>query len=361
MLDHTRRSATEAAVDSAESPQVPARRAACRDILGVVALSALPHAAAGCASSATAEKHERRPAGDRTPMPTIVSTWNHGLPANEAGLDILARGGAAIDAVEAAGRVVETDCPDRTVGLGGMPDRDGFVTLDAAVMTDDNRAGSVVFVRGVAHPVSLARLVMERTPHVMLAGDGARDFARSQGIEVLPDARSPEADRAWREWLRERQYAPKVNVENHDTISILALDAAGRVAAASTTSGLAFKMHGRIADSPVIGAGIYVEPKVGGAVCTGLGEMVLRTLGAFVATDAMRRGASPQDACEEAIERIVVKNGIDPSTYQVGMLALGHDGRVGAFAVQKGFNYAVGRLDGPSRTNELLDARCKLR
>jgi isoaspartyl peptidase/L-asparaginase-like protein (Ntn-hydrolase superfamily) len=247
--------------------------------------------------------------------------------------------------------VVELDCPDMTVGLGSRPDRDGFVTLDAAIMTDDGRAGCVAFVQGVAHPISLARLVMEKTPHVLLVGAGAEQFARECGIEVAPPALTPEAERQWRAWLVERRYEPKVNIENHDTISMLALDAQGRMAAASTTSGLAYKMHGRVGDSPIIGAGVFVDAPIGGAICTGLGETVLRTLGANLAVEAMRAGASPQQACEHAIERIIAKNG-DPKLYQVGMLALDYEGRVGAYAVQPGFNYARG--------STLVDAASKL-
>lgn len=292
-----------------------------------------------------------------TPSATILSTWKHGLPANDAALAILARGGSALDAVEAGARVVELDCPDRSVGLGGMPDRDGIVTLDASIMTDDGRCGSVAAVEGVVHPISLARRVMEDTPHCLLVGEGARQFAQFCKLEVRANTLSPEAEQAWRKWLVEKNYAPVVNIENHDTISLLALDQHGRLAAASTTSGLSFKMHGRVGDSPIVGAGIYVEPKVGGAVCTGLGEMVLRTLGAFVAADCMRRGAKPQEACEEALRIVMAKNAADPKTYQVGMLALNFDGNIGAAAVQTGFNYALGRIENGATSNTLFDAR----
>lgn len=288
-----------------------------------------------------------------------LSTWNHGVTANQAGIDTLAAGGTALDAVEAGCRAVELDCPDMTVGLDSRPDRDGFVTLDASIMTGDGRAGAVAFVRGVVHPISLARLVMERTPHVLLVGAGAEQFARECGVEVRADCQrcdavggaclSPAADREWRNWLQEKRYEPKINIENHDTISMLALDINGRMAAGSTTSGLAYKMHGRVGDSPIIGAGIFVDSPVGGAICTGLGETVLRTLGAHLAVEAMRAGASPQEACEHAIQRIIAKNG-DPSNYQVGMLALNFAGDFGAFAVQRGFTYALDtRLaDAPS-------------
>ncbi|MFZ9915939.1 MAG: isoaspartyl peptidase/L-asparaginase family protein [Phycisphaerales bacterium] len=281
------------------------------------------------------------PAAAASTTPLVLSTWNHGLPANRKAIEVLARGGSALDAVEAGCMVVELDCPDMTVGLGSRPDREGRVTLDAAVMTGDGRAGCVAFVQGVAHPVALARLVRDRTPHVLLVGAGAEQFARECGIEVRPPALTPKAEEEWRAWLAERRYAPKINIENHDTISMLALDARGEMAAASTTSGLAYKMHGRVGDSPIIGAGIFVDAPVGGAICTGLGETVLRTLGAHLAVEAMRAGATPQQACEAAIERIVARNP-NPESYQVGMLAMDFAGRTGAFAVQRGFTYCLG-------------------
>ena len=304
------------------------RRDACGVLVGL-GLSA-------CSSAPRAARTAARPA-----HPVVLSTWNHGLPANLAGLEALSRGGSALDAVEAGCRVVELDCPDMTVGLGSRPDRDGRVTLDAAVMTCEGRAGCVAFVQGVAHPVSLARLVMERTPHVLLVGAGAEQFARECGVEVLPPRLTPAAEKEWRAWLAERKYEPRINIENHDTISMLALDGAGRMAAASTTSGLAFKMHGRVGDSPIVGAGIYVDSDAGGAICTGLGETVLRTLGAHLAVESMRAGASPQEACEAAIGRIIAKNP-NPENYQVGMLALDFEGRAGAYSVQRGFTYALG-------------------
>ena len=318
-------------------------------------------AAAGCRASAPfTQAAGSKPHSSASPSPpstsplgkpVVLSTWRHGLPANAGALETLASAGTALDAVEAGCRVVELDCPDMTVGLGSRPDRDGVVTLDAAIMSDDSRAGCVAFVRGVAHPISLARLVMEKTPHVLLVGAGAEQFARECGIEVARPTLTPESERQWKEWLVEKKYRPAVNIENHDTISMLALDAQGRMAAASTTSGLAYKMHGRVGDSPIIGAGIFVDAPIGGAICTGLGETVLRTLGAHLAVEAMRAGATPQEACERAIGRIIEKNG-DPASFQVGMLALDYQGRVGAYAVQKGFNYALGTT--------LVDAASKL-
>jgi isoaspartyl peptidase/L-asparaginase-like protein (Ntn-hydrolase superfamily) len=278
------------------------------------------------------------PAPSRRPI--VFSTWNHGQVANAAAWAALERGGSALDAAEAAARAVESDCPDRTVGLGGRPDRDGIVTLDAAIMDDRNRSGSVLCVRGVEHPVSLARLVMERTPHATLVGDGARAFAESQGIAILPDRLSPEIEAEWRKWLETSDYRPQVNIENHDTVGTLVLDREGRMAASCSTSGLAWKMPGRVGDSAVVGAGLFIDADAGGAVCTGLGEIVLRSLASFVAVESLRRGATPQQAADEAIRRIVRKNP-NVADYQVGILVMDFAGRTGAAAVQPGFTYAV--------------------
>lgn len=270
----------------------------------------------------------------------VLSTWDHGLPANDAAVAVLRRGGGAMDAVVEGGRVTEIANGQRSVGLGGLPDRDGIVTLDAAVMGDDARAGSVACVRGVAHPVQLARQVMDRTPHVMLVGEGAQRFAREQGFEVRERPLDDEQRAKWQAWARERRYEPVVNVENHDTISLIALDDRGSMAVASTTSGLAFKMHGRVGDSPVIGSGLFVDREVGGAVATGLGEAVLRTAGAHAIVEMMRAGRSPQEACEALVARMIERVP-GAERYQVGVLALDYRGRVGAFAVQQGFSYAV--------------------
>jgi isoaspartyl peptidase/L-asparaginase-like protein (Ntn-hydrolase superfamily) len=270
----------------------------------------------------------------------VLATWDHGLPANQTALQRLQAGGSATDAVEAGCMQCERENGQRTVGLGGWPDRDGTVTLDAALMQCDGRAGSVAFVRGVAHPIQLARLVMERTPHVMLAGAGAERFAREQGIEVRERPLDAEQHAKWQAWLQEKRYAPAVNVENHDTISMIAMDAAGRMAVASTTSGLAFKMHGRVGDSPIVGSGLFVDRGVGGAVCTGLGEAVLRTAGAHAIVEAMRAGMSPQHACEALIHRLIDRVP-GSGDYQVGVLAMDFSGRTGAFSVQRGFSYAL--------------------
>ena len=269
-----------------------------------------------------------------------LATWDHGLSANVAAMACLGRGGTALDAVVDGCMVTERENGQRTVGLGGWPDRDGVVTLDAAVMQCDGRAGSVACVRGVAHPVHLARMVMERTPHVMLVGAGAERFAREQGVHLYEPPLDAEQRARWQAWLQERRYAPAINVENHDTISMIVMDDRGHMAVASTTSGLAFKMHGRVGDSPVIGSGLFVESGVGGAVCTGLGEAVLRMAGAHAIVEGMRAGMSPQHACEALLHRMIDRVP-GSGDYQVGVLAMDFSGRVGAFSVQRGFNYAM--------------------
>ncbi len=272
--------------------------------------------------------------------PVVISTWNFGVRANVESLRVLREGGSVLDAVERGVMVIEADDSNGSVGLGGLPDRDGNVTLDACIMHGDGRAGSVCFVQGIKHPISVARMVMEQTPHVMLVGKGAEQFAREQGIKQHDNKLTTESWRAWTKWLAEKKYKPVINIENHDTIGLLALDQNATLAGACTTSGLAFKMHGRVGDSPIIGAGLFVDGDVGGATCTGLGEAVLRTLASHLAVERMRMGDTPQQACEVAIKRVVAKN---PAwrELQVGILALHRDGSHGAYSIQPGFTYAL--------------------
>jgi isoaspartyl peptidase/L-asparaginase-like protein (Ntn-hydrolase superfamily) len=239
--------------------------------------------------------------------------------------------------IEAGAKKVEADPLGTSVGIGGMPDRDGYVTLDACVMDHLGRAGSVCFVQGVLHPLSLARRVMEDTPHVILAGAGAERFARECGMPVV-DLLTPSSKKAWEEWRTTSDYRPVINIENHDTIGLLALDKEGRLAGGCTTSGLAFKMHGRVGDSPIIGAGLFVDPEVGGATATGLGEAVLRTVGSFLVVELMRQGANPEEACREAVKRIIDRMPV--ADLQVGYLALDPEGRVAGHAIHPGFNFA---------------------
>ena len=272
--------------------------------------------------------------------PVILSTWDHGIPANDAAMETLRSGGTALDAAERGVMVTEADVTNRSVGLTGYPDRDGIVTLDACIMDGDGRAGSVCFVQGIKHPVALARKVMENTPHVMMVGKGAEQYARELGIAQLPNTLPADVQTAWENWKKDSKYQPVINIENHDTIGLLVMDANGRFAGACTTSGLAWKMHGRVGDSPIIGAGLYVDNEVGGATCTGVGEYVLRTLASFLAVERMRMGDTPQQACEEAIRRIKTRHA-DVRNVQVGILALDKQGRHGAASIHDGFTFAL--------------------
>ncbi|MGZ4038622.1 MAG: isoaspartyl peptidase/L-asparaginase family protein, partial [Bacteroidia bacterium] len=277
--------------------------------------------------------------------------WNHGLAANEAAWKILAANGTALDAVEKGVMVTEDDITNLSVGLSGLPDRDGHVTLDASIMDENGRCGGVAFLERIKHPISVARLVMEKTPHVLMVGEGAQKFALDNGFKLEPAKLSPEADKAYKEWLKKSEYKPVINVENHDTIGMIAIDAKGNLSGSCTTSGLAYKMHGRVGDSPIIGAGMYVDNEVGAACATGLGETVLRICGSYLVVELMRQGASPEEACKKAVERLVKKNP-DYRNAQVGFLALNKNGEPGAYSLQKGFNYAMADNSG----NKLIDA-----
>lgn len=272
--------------------------------------------------------------------PVVISTWNFGLAANEAAWKILSEGGRALDAVEAGAKVPEGDPSETSVGYGGLPDRDGKVTLDACIMDEAGNCGSVAFLQHIIHPISVARLVMEKTPHVMLVGDGALQFALDNGFKkrkLLTKA----SENAWKEWLEKAEYKPVVNIENHDTIGIVALDESGNLSGACTTSGMAYKMHGRVGDSPIIGAGMYVDNEIGAAAATGVGEEVIKIVGCHLVVELMRQGNSPQDACRLAVERILKKNPSRAREVQVGFLALNKQGEHGAYCLQKGFTFAV--------------------
>jgi len=271
--------------------------------------------------------------------PVIISTWKHGLQANIAAMEVLNNGGSALDAAEAGVKVTEADPENTSVGLGGFPDREGNVTLDACIMDENGNAGSVAYLQNIMHPISVARLVMEKTPHVMLVGDGALQFALENGFKK-ENLLTENSEKFWREWLKESRYHPIPNIENHDTIGLITIDKDGNISGACTTSGMAFKMKGRVGDSPIIGAGLFVDNEVGGATATGTGELVMRTLGSFLVVELMRQGYSPQAACEEAVNRITKKN-TDLADHQVGYIALNKMGETGAYCLRPGFDYAV--------------------
>ncbi len=300
-------------------------------------------------ASANLISEKRKPiAGDK---PLILSTWNHGLPANADAWAKLKETGSILDAVEAGVKNTELDLTNLSVGLQGLPDREGIATLDASIMTGDGSCGSVAFVRQVKHPISLARAVMEKTPHVMIVGEGARQFAIAQGFPLEEEKLSPNAQKAYDKWKVNSQYKPIINIENHDTIGMIGLDANGKLAGSCTTSGLAYKMHGRVGDSPIIGAGLYVDDEVGAATATGLGESIIRICGSFLIVELMRQGRTPQEACEEAVRRLIAKNK-DIKDIQAGFLAINKEGETGAFAVHPGFNFAKATNSG----NVLIDS-----
>lgn len=291
--------------------------------------------------------------------PVVLSTWRFGIGANVAAWQVLSGGGRALDAVEAGVKIPEADPLERSVGLGGRPDRDGRVTLDACIMDENMNIGSVACLENIVHPISVARAVMEKTPHVMLVGDGAFSFALSQGFKK-ENLLTPESEADWKEWLKTSEYKPKANIENHDTIGMIALDRNGNLSGACTTSGMAYKMHGRVGDSPIIGAGLYVDNEVGAATATGHGEEVIRIAGSHAVVELMRQGHSPEMACRMAVERILAsakKRKKNLEEIQIGFIAINKKGEHGAFCLQKGFNYAVYSPDIPNR---LTDAKSLL-
>src|SRR6478752_1019907 len=305
--------------------------------------------------------------------PLVISTWDAGINANKAAWNILRKNGRALDAVEAGVMVTEAEKVNCCVGLNANPDRDGYVTLDASIMDEHGNAGSVCFLERIKHPISVARKVMEKTPHVMLAGIGAQQFAVEQGFPLEPDKLSDDAKKAYEEWLKKSEYKPVINIENtkgqtafaparlsngafnHDTIGMIAIDAQGNLSGSCTTSGMAFKMRGRIGDSPIIGAGLYVDNEVGAATSTGVGEEVIRIVGSHLVVELMRQGYSPKAACKEAVERIVRRNPAMAKKIQVGFLAINKKGVYGAYALQKGFTFSV----KSGREEKVYDAESK--
>ena len=301
--------------------------------LGLVAASST---VLSCNDKKTADDQQLA-VSKKTIKPLVIATWKTDL-AVETAASVLEKGGNALDAVEQGCRIEEANEKGRSVGKGGLPDRDGNVTLDACIMNEKGDYGAVLGVKNIKHVISVARKVMEDTPHVMLVGDGAEKFAVSKGFE-REDLLTEPAKKAWERWKIKSEYKPIINIENHDTIGMLAIDKNGDISGACTTSGLAYKMPGRVGDSPIIGGGLFVDNEVGGASATGLGEEVLKTVGSFLIVELMRQGKSPQQACEEAIGRIVNKPGKDFTNFQVGYIAVNKQGETGAYSIHKHFSY----------------------
>ena len=272
--------------------------------------------------------------------PVVISTWPHGLPANKKSWEIIASGGKSLDAVEKGINVPELDPEVGSVGYGGLPDRDGKVTLDACIMDEKGNCGSVAFLEYIKTPISVARLVMEKTPHIMLAGHGALDFALANGF-IKENLLTDKAKAKWEEWLKTSGYQPsKIDIDNHDTIGLLALDQMGNLSGGCSTTGLAWKYHGRVGDSPIIGAGMFVDNEIGAAAATGKGEAVIKIAGSHLVVELMRQGNTPQQACEMAVNRMVQKQP-DHKDFQVAFIAINKYGTYGAYSIQPGFEYAL--------------------
>ncbi len=314
-------------------------------------LSALPFFNVACSSNSPQSANEQQatslPNTFETKKPIIVSTWKMGIKANEPAIEILNNNGRAVDAVEAGVRVPEADPSIASVGYGGTPDRDGHVTLDACIMNEKGDAGSVTFLEHIKHPISVARKVMDETPHVMLSGEGALQFALEQGFQK-ENLLTENAKEKWERWKKKSRYKPTGSI-HHDTIGMLALDNSGDLSGACTTSGLGFKMRGRVGDSPIIGSGLFVDNEVGAATATGLGELIMKVCGAFLIVELMRNGASPKEACKEALKRIEKK--YDITDQQAAFIALTKTGEVGGFSLRPGFEYALYQ-DGENRLVE---------
>lgn len=311
--------------------------------LGIGAISGT--ALTSCVSEARVEDKKRAKG-----KPVVISTWNHGIPANAAAWNLLKTGKGSLDAIEAGARVVESDPEVRTVGKGGYPDREGKVTLDACIMGPDSGCGSVAFLQEIENPISVARKVMEETPHVMMVGEGALQFALDQGFEKT-NLLTKAAEKDWQDWLKTSEYRPKINIENHDTIGLLALDTEGNLSGGCTTSGAAWKLHGRVGDSPIIGAGLFLDNDVGAACATGLGEAVVRVAGSAMVVEMMRMGMSPSEACKRVVERIYNKHQ-DVEGLQVGFIALDKAGNYGGYSIHSGFNYAICNESGGNRMED---------
>ena len=323
-----------------------------RDFIKLSALSGAALLTTSCISSNSNEKNDVNPIVEKDVVrkPVVISTWIHGMEANEAAWKVLSTDGTALDSVEQGVRVTESDPNNSSVGLGGLPDREGNVTLDACIMDHNNECGAVAFLQDIENPISVARKVMEETPHTMLVGEGAKQFALEQGF-VATELLTASSKEAWEKWLEESKYQPVINSENHDTIGQLSLDIHGNLAGACTTSGMAYKMHGRVGDSPIIGAGLFVDNEVGAACATGVGEAIVRIAGSAIVVELMRQGKSPNQACKEAVDRIIAKHK-DLTNMQVGFIALNKYGETGGYSVYSGFNYAKTTKD----MHEMVDA-----
>ena len=309
----------------------------------------------GCNPNETSLKNEILPPPLGIDKIKVISTWNSGTEANKTAIEILKNNGPAIDAIEKGLNVTESDSENTSVGLGGLPDANGNVTLDACIMDHNFNCGSVSYISNIENPISVARKVMEDTPHVMLSGKGAYDFAISKNFKhknLLTESSRVK----WEKWKKEnKNVLPAINHENHDTIAMIAIDQLGNLSTGCTTSGWAYKLAGRVGDSPIIGSGVYLDNDVGAACATGMGEAIIKICGSHAIVELMRNGSSPQEACEIAVQRIKNSNK-DLKDFQVGFIAMNKNGEIGSYSLYSGFNYAY----QDAQESKLIDSKYDL-
>ena len=302
--------------------------------LGSVGITALGSSLAATAATPKGAKDTQDVPVSNSLLPVVIATWSV-KQATQKAWQSMEQGSSALDAVIAGCGVEEANALGQSVGIGGLPDRDGQVTLDACVMNEKGDYGAVLCMQNIKHPIAVAKKVMEDTPHVILAGVGAEEFAVSQGFK-RENLLTEQSKKDWEIWKKTSKYKPIINIENHDTIGMLAIDKNGTISGGCTTSGLAYKMAGRVGDSAIVGSGLFVDNEIGAATATGLGEEVLKTVGSYLIVELMRQGKSPQEACEQAILRIIEKTP-NFEDFQVGYIAVNKKGETGAYSIHEGF------------------------
>ena len=302
--------------------------------LGSVGITALGSNLAATSATPKGAKDTQDVQVSNSLLPVVIATWSV-KQATQKAWQSLEQGSSALDAVIAGCAIEEANALGQSVGIGGLPDRDGRVTLDACVMNEKGDYGAVLCMQNIKHPIAVAKKVMEDTPHVILAGVGAEEFAVSQGFK-RENLLTEQSKKDWEIWKKTSKYKPIINIENHDTIGMLAIDKNGTISGGCTTSGLAYKMPGRVGDSAIVGSGLFVDNEIGAATATGLGEEVLKTVGSYLIVELMRQGKSPQEACEQAILRIIEKTP-NFEDFQVGYIAVNKKGETGAYSIHEGF------------------------